>query len=382
MKEVRFIMIGGFLGAGKTTLLGQLARRFQQQGQKVGVITNDQADNLVDTLSLRAQGFRAEEIPGGCFCCRFDALTEAAGRLTQAERPDVLLAEPVGSCTDLVATVVQPLKRLYADRYTIAPYPVLVDPMRVQKILTGNRLGDPLGDPLCNRGGFSPKVAYIFRKQLEEADAIVVNKADTLDPAGRQVVSDLIGRHFPGKDLLLLSARSGQGVDELSAFLDRQGPFGRSIPEVDYDTYAEGEAELGWLNSTVRIGSSKPFPADDLVLELARAVQQALTETGGEVAHLKMLLRDRAATTPRPAIANLVRGDAQPELSQPSHAECREADLVVNARVHMEPEALEEIVERCLRETGVARGIGLQCTSTQRFKPGRPAPTHRYAEAL
>ena len=108
MKRVRFVMVGGFLGAGKTTTLARLARHYLARGQRVGLVTNDQAQDLVDTNSLRAQGFPVQEVPGACFCCRFDDLMDRVQELQESERPDVILAEPVGSCTDLVATVVQP----------------------------------------------------------------------------------------------------------------------------------------------------------------------------------------------------------------------------------------------------------------------------------
>lgn len=367
MKTVRFVMVGGFLGAGKTTALGRLARHYQERGLKVGVITNDQANNLVDTHSFRTLGLAAEEIPGGCFCCRFDALTEAAGKLAAAERPDVLLAEPVGSCTDLVATVVQPLKRLYAGQYTVAPYVVLVDPVRVKKILMGDRLG-----------GFSPKVAYIFHKQLEEADAIAVNKIDTLSLDERGELLALIRKQYPATELLFLSARSGEGMESLIQFIERNGAFGRIIPQVDYDTYADGEAELGWLNSTARLIAPNPFAADELLLELAHHIQQALTRDQAEVAHLKMLLHAEGKT----AIANLVRGDATPELSRRSDTHTREADLIVNARVHTDPESLWQTVQQCLAEVCRAGNIQVHAGAAQRFRPSRPVPSHRYADAV
>src|SRR6266852_3813702 len=112
MQRLRFVMVGGFLGAGKTTTLARLARGYLARGQRVGLVTNDQAQDLVDTNSLRAQGFPVEEVPGACFCCRFDDLIGKVTQLQEKERPDVILTEPVGSCTDLVATVVQPLKAL------------------------------------------------------------------------------------------------------------------------------------------------------------------------------------------------------------------------------------------------------------------------------
>src|SRR5206468_5662056 len=74
VKNVRFVMVGGFLGAGKTTALGRLARHYIARGQRVGVVTNDQAEDLVDTHSLRSQGLSVQEVAGACFCCRFDDL--------------------------------------------------------------------------------------------------------------------------------------------------------------------------------------------------------------------------------------------------------------------------------------------------------------------
>ena len=70
MKRLRFVMVGGFLGAGKTTTLARLARYYQGRGQRVGLVTNDQAQDLVDTNSLRSQGFSVQEVPGACFCSR------------------------------------------------------------------------------------------------------------------------------------------------------------------------------------------------------------------------------------------------------------------------------------------------------------------------
>src|SRR5689334_18781938 len=93
-RKARYIMIGGFLGAGKTTAVAQLAQKLTNDGLRVGLITNDQGSELVDTAMLRARGFVTEEIPGGCFCCRFASLSEAARRLTAMTAPDVFIAEP------------------------------------------------------------------------------------------------------------------------------------------------------------------------------------------------------------------------------------------------------------------------------------------------
>src|ERR1700759_1116176 len=128
MKRTRFVMLGGFLGAGKSTAIARLARHWISQGLRVGLVTNDQAYGLVDTQSLRAQGFDVGEVTGACFCCKFNDLIATAQQRAEENRPVVTIAEPVGSCTDLVATVMEPLEKLYGEQYEIGPLAVLFKP--------------------------------------------------------------------------------------------------------------------------------------------------------------------------------------------------------------------------------------------------------------
>ena len=95
-ERTRLIIVGGFLGAGKTTLLGTVALIFSEQKKAVGLITNDQAADLVDTRLLVGQGEQTVEVAGSCFCCNFDGLMEAA--ISLRDKGDkVIIAEPVGS---------------------------------------------------------------------------------------------------------------------------------------------------------------------------------------------------------------------------------------------------------------------------------------------
>lgn len=365
---VRFVMVGGFLGAGKTTALARLARMYQARGNRVGVVTNDQAHDLVDTNTFRAQGLTTEEVPGACFCCRFDDLVGKVAALSAADRPDVILAEPVGSCTDLVATVVQPLRDLYRDRFEVAPYPVLFKPSHGAKILRNQAAG-----------GFSPKAAYIFKKQLEEADAVVLNRADELPAAELDDLTRLVGEQYPGTPVLRVSAKTGQGFDDLLAFLDRTGGFGRKILDIDYDTYAAGEAELGWLNATARLTAPAPFDLDALVTAVLGRLATACAALGGEVAHLKLIGMDDAGAF---ALGNAVSSDTAAKLSLPSGIRPTEADLIVNARVAIDPVVLEAEVRRVVAEEAGKAGVSAEFRTSQSLRPGRPVPTHRYAAAV
>lgn len=364
MKPVRFIMVGGFLGAGKTTTLARLARQYMAEGLRVGLVTNDQAQDLVDTNSLRAQGFAVQEVPGACFCCKFDELVERAGALQESERPDVLLAEPVGSCTDLVATVIQPLRGLYAGRFNVAPYSVLFKPSHGLRILRNES------------SGFSPKAAYIFRKQLEEADAIVVNRADELSSKDLEELKARLTEQFAGTPLLVVSAKTGAGFDAYAELLKQDGAFGRKLLDIDYDTYAEGEAELGWLNASAHLVASKLFDIDTILTAVVEGLRKPLAALDGEVAHLKVIGLEEGGAF---GVANLVSGISGTELSLPSNTRAREADVIVNARVAVDPVVLEEEVRRVIQEVCAMNGIQVEFRQSQKLRPGRPTPTHRYA---
>ena len=364
MKPV-YIMVGGFLGAGKTSTVSRLAQHYMSQGKRVGIVTNDQTTDLVDTHNLRSQGFDVGEVAGSCFCCNFDALTSTVETLGAGELPEIILAEPVGSCTDLVATVIRPLTEVYGVPLDIAPYGVILKPSHGLRILKGD-----------SGSGFSPKANYIFRKQIEEADFVVINRIDELSADQVAELQSLIEAEYPGRPVLKCSAQTGEGLDSLVAMLDQRGAFGQRVMEVDYDIYADGEAELGLLNSQVEVTCQNSFHLDALLMDLIARLHRRLLQLDAEAAHLKVIgLCDGSY-----AVANLVSNVTGPELSLSSSTETNAANVVVNARVAIDPAELETIVREELAACSSAINVDHKVVSLQSFRPGRPVPTHRINE--
>jgi len=362
-----YIMLGGFLGAGKTTAVLRLADWLTKSGRRVGLITNDQSVGLVDTAMLSAHGYPVEEITGGCFCCRFHTLMEASERLTEDARPDVFLAEPVGSCTDLRAAVTHPLRRLYGDNFRVAPLSVLVDPIRASRILG-----------LDEGAAFSPKVRYVYEKQLEEAEIIVINKEDLLDADRLARLHAALAARYPRAQVLSASARAETGLDQWFATILRDAPGDDPAPDIDYEEYAEGEALLGWYNGTFRVSSAASFDGNTFLTDLAAALHQRLAVRGIEIAHLKMTLTpDELASDI--GVLNLVRTDGQPELSHTLRDELSAGELLVNLRAEAQPDPLHEAAIAALQDTGRARGVEAVVDHEEWFSPAKPDPTYRLA---
>ncbi len=364
-KTVRLIFTGGFLGSGKTTALAALARDLVRRGLRVGIITNDQSANLADTLIVRQMlgelGVPVEEVVKGCFCCKFDELIDQMEKIL-AHEPDILMGEPVGSCTDFVAAVANPIKIHYGRSFVFAPFSTMVDAQRVRELLLKETATT-----------FPEEVAYLFHKQLEEADIIVLAKSDLLQAEQIERYLSVLKRKLPGKEVMAVSARTGAGMSRwLDRLLSSRPGADTVLARLDYDVYARAEAVLGWLNAAVRIRSDNPFAPADVLCTVMASIRDALRAENAGVGHLKMIITGGG----RSMWINLTHLDAEPAVSETRMAEMAGATLIINARVHLAPEDLEAVVRAALEELEAAAGLRAEIEDLQCFSPAYPDPPY------
>jgi len=343
------VFVGGFLGAGKTTLILAGARELHRRGFRTAVILNDQSDSLVDTHLARSQGMTAGEVTGGCFCCRFSELMRVVEQL-RTHQPHVIFAEPVGSCTDISATTLQPIRRAFLGDYQLAPFTVLVDPARARTLLA------PDADP---------DLAFLFRKQLEEADLVCFTKSDLYPDAPE----------LPATSTRMISARTGQGVAAwLDELLSGELAAGTRVLDIDYEQYARAEASLAWLNLETTLELEIPQSPAMVLGPLLDRLDEQLTASGIPIVHLKatddtpegFLKAALCANSQAPSVEGAL--DASPT---------RQHHLLVNLRAAAAPERVREIVEAELERLG----DGVTHLRFSCFQPAAPRPEHRIASA-
>jgi CobW/HypB/UreG, nucleotide-binding domain len=330
------ILVGGFLGAGKTTLILAAARLLADRGLRSAVILNDQGESLVDTELARSTGLEAGQVTGGCFCCRFSELMRVAETLRET---DVIFAEPVGSCTDLSATILHPIQEAFSDTYQLAPLTVLVDP----------------GRPHDN-----PDIEFLFQKQLEEADLACYTK------------SDLYPETPQAPNTRQLSARTGQGV---AAWLDEimSGALTLSgkILDIDYERYAQAEAALAWLNAEADLACDPPLSPALLLGPLLDTLDHELTAARIPIVHLKALDQSPTGSLKAALCANgqepVVEGALDASPSTTHH-------LLLNLRAASSPDPVRAIVEKVLKSLPGLSALNLNC-----FSPSPPKPEKRHA---
>lgn len=276
-------VVGGFLGAGKTTLILTAARLLRQRGLRPAAILNDQGSDLVDSHYVAALGVDCDQVTGGCFCCRFPDLVNAAGRLLEIE-PDVIFAEAVGSCTDIVATTLRPLMREHSERFQIAPLTVVLHP----------------------QGSFeNSHLDFLYRNQIAEAD--------------------------------ILFARG----ESINAWLDRilscEGVAGAKTLEIDYARYGEAEAALAWLNLRVTTHSSPAISAPMLIGPLLDRLERLVRSV-----HLKLFVQSDSGYLKAALTGNGREPTVEGALDQSPSAQ---HDILLNIRALNDPDALRSIVE-------------------------------------
>jgi len=267
----------------------------------------------------------------------------------------VIFAESVGSCTDIVATVLKPLTVFRPE--APATLSVVADSVLLKMLL------------LEKRSLFEPEVEYIFRKQIEEASLVLLNKSDLLSTAEMENLVPAVEKAFGSRTILPLEAANPDSVARWLRVLDdwRQ-PTGPSM-DVDYEIYASGEAMMGWLDEDVVIRAHDNM-AGSAARELVNRVNAALEQSGYPIGHVKWLINEETKLS--------LTGLSGPPLF-PFFPEAGEVRLLLNARVQVHPTKITEILNNCISMTSEQTGAHISVSGHSAFQPGYPRPEHRMA---
>ena len=351
----RLVLVGGFLGAGKTTLLLNAAKQLAARGLRTALVTNDQGNALVDSALATQQHVPVVEVAGGCFCCRFPDLLDGLQQLQATIAPDVILAEPVGSCTDLMATVVRPLLALHGQEFALAPLTVMLDSTR-------------------SLAGYSEDVGYLYYQQLAEAEIIVLSKADLLEP--EQIAGAALKYYnlYAPVQVCTLSGHTGAGIAAwLDQVLTKTSQASKSLA-IDYTRYAAAEAQLGWLNTRGTLRARNPFLVQNWIAHFLRLLDVALGQHKAAIAHLKLQAESGEACFK----ASLTQsGGALSWDLCPTGVRSDCVEFVLNARVHTTPRVLEQAARHTFAEVTPEPEFQYEFAHFECFAPLPPQPTYR-----
>jgi len=349
-------LTGGFLGSGKTTAIVNACKALVSQHKKVAVITNDQGDQQVDSAFVRTIGVMVKEVGNGCFCCQYNELESHIQHLDASEHPDVIFAESVGSCTDLIATLVKPLSKRKPELKIVVS--VFADAGFLSAVMEGRTL-------------FADEsIRYIYKKQLEEADVLVINKTDLITPLQLEHVDKLIKLENPGK--AVIHQNSLEDVSTWLTSIDQfRVPVSRHSLDIDYDIYGEGESKLAWLDKSIVIQA--PYGNGAFIARgLIRSLFDQIQSDNYRIGHLKFFLDGEDWQQKISFTATSTSGEVRIKQENVFHLK-----MLINARVQTEPEYLKKLVNDVIDRTKNASVCTIITERESVFKPGYPRPAHR-----
>jgi Ni2+-binding GTPase involved in maturation of urease and hydrogenase len=355
---MKLVLTGGFLGSGKTTAITEACKHLMSKGKRVAVITNDQGDQQVDSAFTKSLGINTREVSNGCFCCRYDELEAHINSLKAEHHPDVVFAESVGSCTDLVATIAKPLRQFNPEiKVTIS---IFADASLLSSILEGQS------------SFFDESVRYIYKKQLEEGDLIILNKIDLLSREQISLIDRTIRDEYPGKKVIHQSSLERKDVLKWLDEVDGIVLGGkRTSLTLDYDVYGDGEAKLAWLDERLVIHSPLGH-AGFAARQIIRSIFNQLKEKEIIIGHLKFFAETDRWSNKISMTSSTTSADFRM-----SAEDVYEIILLINARVQTDPATLQNIVDQVIDNVGSSGSCTIITEKLSSFKPGYPQPTHR-----
>lgn len=355
-------LVGGFLGSGKTTAIATACKILADNGITSSVITNDQGKCLVDSMVMHEANIPYAEVTGGCFCCNYNELDSQIDILQKDYNPSSIFAEFVGSCTDLIATVLKPLLQYRESEIEQVTFSSFVDSQLLLMHLQGKILP------------FNYETNYIWEKQIEEAEILIINKIDLLSQNEFESLQTLIKDLFSSKKVLFQNSLESDSIENWIEILANSEQIKEhNVIDIDYEKYGAGEANLAWLDEEIEIISTNSTSVEH-TYDFIRKLSNDIVEKKFPIGHLKFFIKynDHSSKISYTTVLDEDRHDPI------SFEKSGSVYLLINARIQSSPDELSKILFNNLNELKLVEGVTISEKFLSYFQPGFPNPIHRF----
>jgi len=170
-------LITGPLGSGKTTLLRHILDTVRK---KIAILMNEFGEIGIDRKIIEGRNVRIAELDGGCVCCSLQGEFEAAvNEVIDTVDPEMIVVETTGVAEPdaLIFDIQESLPRIRLDGVvTVADADAM---MRF------------------------PQLGHTTRMQIQDADAVLLNKIDLVSPEDLDKVQEKIRQLNEAAPILL-----------------------------------------------------------------------------------------------------------------------------------------------------------------------------------
>ena len=355
MDKIRFMVVSGFLGAGKTTTMIALAEHMNKTFGETAIIANDLGANLVDTNLTQTSGCTVAEIASGCICYQMDNTVDQIRRLRDKDGAVFVMSDIPGCGVGALDHVYHRLANDNADEFTLSPFTVVVDPERLRMIM-----------PERADINLPEELVYLLKLQLEEADLVVLNKADLLAPEDVERYVDFLHAACPDIPVLVISALERTGIEELAEFITTHETALKNFSVRNNQEFADAEAKLTWYNRRLYLKTNDGGKIDcnAVVGDLIESIRMGLIEKKRNVPHLKTFATSGNGDFNK---ASLIGVDYDVEYTQQFLRPHKNLRMIVNARAVCESRPLARLMDDALDEVCEKYDLDCQVFFTECF---------------
>ena len=355
MDKIRFMVVSGFLGAGKTTTMIALAEHMNKTFGETAIIANDLGANLVDTNLTQTSGCTVAEIASGCICYQMDNTVDQIRRLRDKDGAVFVMSDIPGCGVGALDHVYHRLARENADEFTLSPFTVVVDPERLRMIM-----------PERADINLPEELVYLLKLQLEEADLVVLNKADLLAPEDVERYVDFLHAACPDIPVMVISALERTGIEDLAEFIATHETALKNFSVRDNQEFADAEAKLTWYNRRLYLKTNDGGKIDcnAVVDDLIESIRMGLIEKKRNVPHLKTFATSGNGDFNK---ASLIGVDYDVEYAQQFLRPHKNLRMIVNARAVCESRPLARLMDDALDEVCEKYDLDCQVFFTECF---------------
>ena len=324
----KFAVFSGFLGSGKTTTMMALTKYYTAHHGKAAMISNDLGHGveLADDRLARLSGFSASQITDDCICYVNEQLADRLNSYYD-EGCELVVSDIPGFGVGALEHVYHGLAGKFPGQFEFAPFTVLVEPKTVELLRSG-------------QGGDQE---YLYNTQLIEADLIVLNKCDLLDETGREVDIAWLSEHYPEAETIAISAREGEGLEELSQALTK-GRASMRRPDSGYGgeafRHAMGKISEYYIQYRAVV-CCNDFDGNAYLMDIACAAQEGIREAGQLIPHLKLLAWEPEGDFGK---VDLIGTEREIEVTHRFERRCTDIAVILNASAACPVDKLEEIL--------------------------------------
>lgn len=269
-KNMKVMIIGGFLGSGKTTAIRRISRQLSDAGKRTAIIVNEIGEIGLDGETLKSPGIITEELTSGCICCTLRISMQYTLQTLEEEfRPDVVIIEPTGIA--FPGQIREEIEVMGLSELSFAPVVTLVDPGRF--------------------GTEAKEIPKFIETQVKEAEILGINKVDVAPAEIILATEKMLAELNPEARILKFSAK--QGDKQFEDLLIHLALPGIEKPSQDRKNSIEiSEVSAHSVLYTLKSCKYNPEEGRNFIEESLQAIRDRVKEINPDfIGHVKLSLK-------------------------------------------------------------------------------------------